>query len=170
MIILSLGSNLPSEIGDRFENINYAIRMLSTHGFSIIKKSCFYETPSYPDQSNPKFINVVISVKNHKSLASLNYLIKTIFNIEEVLGRKRNKKNDPRTCDIDIIDYENKVLDFSIDKIKIIIPHEKLNNRNFVLIPLQEIYPNWKHPKTKEYIYQIIKNLSDIDKKSILKI
>ena len=71
---------------------------------------------------------------------------------------------------IDIIDYKNQVLDFNYKNLNLVIPHEKLSSRNFVLIPLQEIFPNWKHPKTKEIISSLIENLSTKDRKSILKI
>ena len=63
MVIIALGSNLVSSFGDRIENINLAISYLEFYGIQIIKKSGFYETPSYPDKNNPKFINVVVFVK-----------------------------------------------------------------------------------------------------------
>ena len=63
MIILGLGSNLHSSFGDRFENINKALSILETHKIKILLKSSFYETPSYPDKSKPKFLNIIISIK-----------------------------------------------------------------------------------------------------------
>ena len=167
MIFLALGSNLSSSFGDRFANINLAISYLESYGIQIINKSNFYETYSYPNKENPKFINIVISVKTHLPLVDL---MSVLLFIEEKLQRKRNEKNDPRTCDIDIIDYNNQVLDFKYKNLNITIPHKKLIFRNFVLFPLQEISPEWKHPITKENIRTIIDNLSEEDKKSILKI
>ena len=79
-------------------------------------------------------------------------------------------KNDPRTCDIDIIDYNNQVLDLRYKNVDFTVPHKMLIHRNFVLYPLQEILPNWKHPITKELISSLIKNLPNEDKNSILKI
>jgi 2-amino-4-hydroxy-6-hydroxymethyldihydropteridine diphosphokinase len=93
-----------------------------------------------------------------------------LIHIEEKLERKRNKKNDPRTCDIDIIDYNNETIDFKYKNLHLTIPHKELKSRNFVLIPLQEIYPNWKHPKTREIISALIQMLPEEDRKSILKI
>ena len=63
MIILGLGSNLPSRHGDKFQNLNLAMSSLEEYGIKIIKKSSFYETPSYPNKENPKFINAVILVE-----------------------------------------------------------------------------------------------------------
>ena len=133
MIILALGSNLPSSYGDRFQNLNLAISSLADYGIQMIKKSSYYESPSYPNNKDPKFINIVVSVST--KLPPIDLMSVLIF-IEENLERKRNKKNDPRTCDIDIIDYNNKVIDFKYRNLDLKIPHEKMSYRNFVLIPL----------------------------------
>ena len=167
MIFLGLGSNLPSKNGDRFTNINIAISFLEAYGIKVIKKSSFYETPSYPNKKNPKFINAVILVET--ILPPIDLMSVLIF-IEEKLGRKRSKKNDPRTCDIDIIDYNSQILNLRYNNLDLTVPHKKLSTRNFILFPLQEIFPMWKHPKTKENISVLVKKLSEEDKNSILKV
>ena len=167
MFLLGLGSNLSSSFGDRFENIDFAISYLETYKIKIIKRSSFYETPSYPDIKNPKFVNIVVEVSTYLSPEDLASVL--IF-VEEKLERKRMKKNQPRTCDIDIIDYKGKVMEFTYKNLIFKVPHEKLIYRNFVLFPLQEISPNWIHPKTKDSINDLINKLSNEDKKSILKI
>jgi 2-amino-4-hydroxy-6-hydroxymethyldihydropteridine diphosphokinase len=167
MIILGLGSNLSSSYGDRFDNINLATEYLKGYGIKILKKSSFYETPSYPNKKDPKFINIVVLVETHLSPIDLMSLL--IF-IEEKLERKRNKKNDPRTCDIDLIDYNGQIIDFKYKDLDFTVPHTKLIYRNFILYPLQEILPDWKHPKTKELISILIEKLPKEDKNSILKI
>ena len=167
MIILSLGSNLSSKFGNRFNNLEKAMTLLVEEGLTIHKKSSFYETPSYPDPNNPKFINMVISIRSDLSAKSLMLLL---ISIEEKIERKRFKKNSPRTCDIDIIDFNNEVLNFSSNTLNLTIPHKSLTFRNFVLFPLKEISPNWKHPKTNESLDALIKNLPDDDRNSILKI
>lgn len=167
MIFLAIGSNLPSKFGDRFKNIELAMNYLQKNNISIVKKSSFYETLSYPDKIKPKFINVVISVKCNlqpEVLASI------IMDIEEKLDRKRSKKNDPRTCDIDIIDYNSEILNFNYKNFKFVVPHKQMIYRNFVLYPLREIEPNWKHPKSNDFINVLIDKLSKEDKNSILKI
>ena len=167
MIFLGLGSNLPSKYGDRFKNINLATSYLEAHGIKIIKKSSFYETPSYPNIKNPKFINVVILVET--ILPPIDLMSVLIF-IEERLERKRGKKNDPRTCDIDIIDYNSQILNLKKNNLSLTLPHKELTSRNFVLFPLQEIFPQWKHPKTKEIISILLQKLSKDEKNFILKI
>jgi 2-amino-4-hydroxy-6-hydroxymethyldihydropteridine diphosphokinase len=167
MIILSLGSNLSSSYGDRFYNLDLAISCLENYNIQVIKKSSYYETPSYPDKKNPKFINLIIDVKTH--LPPVDLMSVLIF-IEEKIERKRFIKNSPRTCDIDIVDYNNQILKFNYNGNKLVIPHKKLNLRNFVLYPLQEILPKWQHPESNEYISTLIEKLPLEDRKSILKI
>ena len=113
------------------------------------------------------FVNVVIEVSANLSPIDLASVV--IF-IEEKLERKRGKKNEPRTCDIDIVDYNGKIMNFNYKNLIFRVPHEKLIYRNFVLFPLQEILPNWIHPKTKEKISALIVKLPEEDRKSILKV
>ena len=146
MFLLGLGSNLSSSFGDRFENLNLAVSYLESYKIKIIKRSSFYETPSYPNIKNPKFINIVVEVFTYLSPEDL---ASVLIRVEKKLERKRNKKNAPRTCDIDIIDYNGKIVNFSYKGLIFRVPHEKLIYRNFVLFPLQEIASNWIHPKLK---------------------
>ena len=167
MFLLGLGSNLSSSFGDRYENINLAISYIENYKIKIIKKSSFYETLSYPNIKNPKFINIVVEIWTYLSPEDL---ASVLTYIEEKLERKRKEKNEPRTCDIDILDFDGKVLEFNYQGLIFKVPHNKLIHRNFVLFPLKEIAPDWMHPKTKETIDVLVDNLPDADKKSILKI
>jgi len=167
MIFLGIGSNLPSTYGDRFKNIDLAIKYLLKEKITLIKKSNFYETESFPEKSNPKFINVIISLETSLSAKKIAEII---LNIEEKLERKRNKKNDPRTCDIDIIDYNGKNISFNFNDLVFSTPHKQLLNRNFVLIPLKEVSPNWRHPINNQLINVLIEKLPTEDKNSILKV
>ena len=167
MIYLGIGSNLPSTFGDRFDNINFAVEHLKKHQIEINRRSSFYETPSYPNQENPKFINIVINIKTSLSLKDL---ILAIIDTEKKLKRKRKVKNDPRTCDIDIIDYKGQVLISKYFEDEFIVPHRYLSLRSFVLLPLYEICPEWQHPSTNETVTELINKLPKEDKKTILKI
>ena len=88
--------------------------------------------------------------------------------IELNLGRIRTKKNSPRTCDIDIIDYNNRIL--VMQNNELILPHTRMNRRNFVLLPLFEIEKSWKHPKSKINIVELINSLPIKDLRSIKQI
>ena len=82
-------------------------------------------------------------------------MLKNIKIIEKKLGRKNKIKNYPRTCDIDIIDFKG----LKYNKNNIEIPHPRLTDRNFVLVPLYEIEKTWKHPKSNISIHNLLKNL-----------
>ena len=156
MVYIGIGSNLPSEFGNRFKNIDLAISFLEKKDVKILKKSSFYETFSQPNRNDPKFINIVISVETNLSPIDL---MLTLILIEEKLGRKRKKKNDPRVCDMDIIDFNGVVKNLKNDNFELILPHKGIIDRNFVLHPLKEICPNWIHPKSKKSIDILINNL-----------
>ena len=158
MIYIGIGSNL----GNRIENITKAKYFLDLNGINITKSSSYYETLSWPDPNNPKFINIVVQ-SNTK--LSPEKLLKIFKSIEKKLGRKKKSKNSPRTCDIDIISYNQKILTGNIT-----IPHKRMHKRNFVLIPLFELNKNWFHPKTNENIKKLIFSLSIKDIRSIKQI
>ena len=139
MIYLNIGSNLPSKEGGRKINILKAINHLKKLKLNIIKISSFYETPSYPNNANPKFINLCVKLESN---LKASVLINEIKKIEKKLGRIRIKKNEPRTCDIDIIDFNGEI----IKNDELVVPHPRLHLRNFVIYPLKEIEPNWLHP------------------------
>ena len=159
-VYLAIGSNL----GNKIQNIQKSIFFLSRK-VSIAKISGYYETPSWPNKKNPKFINVVIQVHTILSIIDLYNLC---LNVEKNLGRLRHGKNQPRTCDIDIIDFNKKVIyDF---KNNLFSPHKSMHRRNFVLIPLLEISKNWLHPKTNTKIINLISKLPLRDLMSIKKV
>ena len=158
MIYIGIGSNL----GNRIENITKAKYFLDLNGINITKSSSYYETLSWPDQNKPKFINIVVQ---SSTKVSPEKLLKVFKSIEKKLGRKKKSKNSPRTCDIDIISYNQKILTGNIT-----IPHKRMHKRNFVLIPLFELNKNWFHPKTNENIKKLIFSLSIKDIRSIKQI
>ena len=151
-IILALGSNL----GNRVDNIKKMKSHLSNFCY-FLKVSKLYETPSWPDKSNPKFLNLIIECKTNLTIIDLFEKIKRI---EILLGRKKNFKNAPRTCDIDIIDFNNSCKNILHNGRKIITPHPRMHERNFTLIPLYEIKKNWIHPKSKQKIDILLRKLS----------
>ncbi len=153
MIHLNIGSNLDSTYGSRYDNISIAINLLINSKIKIKKISNFYETPSYPNNNFPKFLNIGLGVEYKKNYLNL---IETIKQIEKKLGRVRTKKNDPRIIDIDIIDFKGE-----IKKTKeLILPHPRCHLRNFVLFPILQIDPNWFHPILKKNAQYLIDNLS----------
>ena len=153
MIHLNIGSNLKSIHGSRFDNISIAIQLLIEAKVKIKKISNFYETPSYPNQNLPKFLNIGILVNENCNHLKL---YKNINLIQKKFGRIKTKKNDPRVIDIDIIDFNGLIKDSK----DLILPHPRAHLRNFVLYPILEIDPNWSHPILKKNAQFLINNLS----------
>ena len=158
---LAIGSNL----GNKINNIILAKLELENYKIRISKSSSNYITESWPDATKPNYINIVIKVKT--DLVPIE-LLKVCNLIELKFGRVRSKINAPRTCDIDIIDYNKKVLNKK--NRQLILPHPRMNKRNFVLLPLFEIEKSWKHPKSKINIVNLINSLPVKDLRSIKQI
>ena len=152
-IYLSIGSNL----GDKKLNIEKAKFYLSQNKINIISCSSYYETDSWPNKKFPKFLNIILKIETKLNLKSLFILIKKI---EKQLGRLKKPKNHPRTCDIDIIDFNQNVKKIVVNGLNVTVPHPRMNSRNFVLIPFYEINGCWKHPKNHKKIVNLISNLS----------
>ena len=159
---IAIGSNL----GNKKLNIELAKFKLQNNLIKIIQSSSQYETPSWPDSTKPKFINIVVKIK---TTLTPKQLLNTCHKIELELDRKRFKKNEPRTCDIDIIDYDQKIIK-SNGSTSLVLPHPGIEKRNFVLFPLFEISKNWRHPITEANITKLISLLKEEDLRTIKQI
>ena len=157
-IYLGIGSNL----GNRRKNIELAKFKLIQNDIIIRKSSNIYESLSWPNPNKPKFLNIILEISSNLSPSKLIDICKKI---EINLGRQKRSKNAPRECDIDIIDYYNRKM-----KDKIILPHPKMHQRNFVLLPLYELNKAWRHPILKQPITKLILSLSNKDIRSIKQI
>ena len=151
-IYLGIGSNL----GNRKINIEKAKFNLIENNIKILQSSNYYESLSWPNPNYPKFLNIVLKISTTLKILDL---LKKCKDIEIKLGRKKSAKNSPRKCDIDILDYNKTIKNLK----KIILPHPRMHNRNFVLLPLFEINKDWKHPITKEHIKRLMLLLSNRD-------
>ena len=155
IIYLGIGSSL----GNRKLNIEKTKFNLIENNINILETSSYYESLSWPNPNNPKFLNIVLKI--NAKLTPLN-LLKICKKIEKKIGRKKSYKNAPRECDIDILDFNNNVI-----KSNIILPHPRMHTRNFVLFPLFELNKDWIHPSLKRDIKKLINALP---KKSITSI
>ncbi len=150
---LALGSNL----GDKKNNLNKSIDLIQEEGIFIKKRSKFYITKSWPNENFPNFINSIILVKTKLNIAELFLKIKKI---EKKLGRTKSKRNHPRICDIDIIDFNGEIIHRKIGNYKLNTPHKRMHYRNFVLFPLFELNKDWVHPKLNKNIVILMSNLT----------
>ena len=154
MILIGLGSN----IGDRQKNIITAIQNLGKHqGISIEKISSLYETKPVGVTAQPDFLNGAISITTN---LAPHRLLEICLNVECQMGRIRDQRWGPRNIDIDILVFDDHVI---VDEI-LCIPHPRLHERSFVLIPLQEIaggIPIYKGQTPDELLSKIDEN-SDV--------
>ena len=132
---LLIGGNL----GDRLANLNNAIQKIELHCGKIISSSTIYETAAWGFTEQPPFFNQALQVE---TALSATELMQQLLSIELSLGRERLLPLGPRSIDLDIIYFNNEIIQNDI----VSIPHPRMEQRNFVLIPLNEIAPTYLHP------------------------
>lgn len=154
IVYIALGSNL----GDRPANLKQAITSL-TPQMEVKAKSSVYETPPWGFEDQPKFLNQVIKVKTYLEPEPL---LKHLKRLEIALGRKESFPNGPRLIDLDILFYDDRVLNTP----SLVIPHPRLQERGFVLLPLMEIEPDLVHPVSKKTVREMAAqcNMDGIEK------
>lgn len=132
---LALGSNLPQ----REDNLLNACRLLRESGWILRRISPVYESPPYQGMQQPNYLNLVLECQNHLDARAA---LKSIQSVERQLGRKRSEKWASRLIDIDILYFNQTVLDTE----ELRIPHYDLHQRGFFLLPLNDIAPQWQDP------------------------
>ncbi len=133
-VYIALGTNL----GNRLANLREAIDFFSSE-LRVIRESTIYETPPWGYIEQPAFLNMVIEAETKLAPRALLSYLK---DKEKNLGRVKNFRNGPRLIDLDILFYDDLIL----DEKKLTIPHPRLHERAFVLVPLAEIAPAFIHP------------------------
>lgn len=152
LIYISIGSNL----GNRLENLTEAVRRIHGEIGEVTKVSPIYETPPWGFDTENKFLNGCIELKSN--LSAVNVLEK-FARIESQLGRSRSAHEGytSRTIDLDILTFGSEQFDTE----DLQIPHPRMAERKFVLIPLQDIAPDFVHPQSAKTIQQLIQDCRD---------
>lgn len=145
---IALGSNL----GDKEKNLRRALLLLTQQGVEVVRVSSFLSTEPYGVTDQPQFLNAVACVRT--SLAPLA-LLDVLLATELAMGRVRLRHWGERNIDLDLLLYEDVVLDTP----RLHLPHPDMQNRDFVLLPLAEIAPELKHPTLQKTIYELKENL-----------
>ncbi len=150
-IYLGLGTNL----GNREKNLSQCVNLLSDNREIDLKKlSSIYETEPYGFIDQPKFLNMVVEIETR---LTANKLLRLTQDIEKKIGKKKLFHLGPRIIDIDILSYQDQV----IKQERLIIPHAQLHFRKFVLIPLNEIAPDFIHPESNKKIGRLLNECPD---------
>ncbi|MCP5086959.1 MAG: 2-amino-4-hydroxy-6-hydroxymethyldihydropteridine diphosphokinase [Rhodobacteraceae bacterium] len=171
--IIAYGSNLSSTLDLSNAPVEVALELLSSESLQIEAQSRHFRTPAFPPGSGPDFVNGAI-------LCSTKFgpeqLLARLHQIEDTLGRTRNKRWEARVIDLDIIAFEGQIrpdratydawksLPLSEQTTRtpdqLILPHPRLQDRPFVLVPMHDIVPDWMHPVTGELLAEMIASFS----------
>jgi len=150
IVYLGLGSNLDNPVfGAPRQVLEAALAALPTPGLSVRSVSPFYETAPVPLSDQPWYVNAVCAVETHMSPS---HLLAHLQGIEAQMGRKRAIRNEARVLDLDILDFGGLVLAGGevgpAAGIVPVLPHPRMAERAFVLYPLRDLAPDWRHPAT----------------------
>jgi len=130
-VFLSLGSNL----GDRRFNLEEALRLLSSQAVQVVRRSSWYETDPVGYADQPAFLNLVVEVR---TTLEPRALLRRAQAVEAALGRERTVRWGPRTVDVDLLLYGRRV----VEEPDLVVPHPRMRQRAFVLVPLYEVAPD----------------------------
>jgi 2-amino-4-hydroxy-6-hydroxymethyldihydropteridine diphosphokinase len=150
LIYLSLGSNL----GDRSANLESAIAALPDSGVRVLRRSSLYETEPVDFLAQPWFLNCVVEAE---TLLAPGELLRVLQGIENLLGSKKLVSRGPRLIDLDILFYGASVIRTQ----EVEIPHPRMANRRFVLVPLAELAPGLRHPTLDATIAELLASAQD---------
>ena len=154
MILVAIGSNLNSKsYGSPEQNCKIAIDMLGKY-FEVSQFSGFYKTEPIPKSEQPWFVNCIVNIKSKNSPSMV---LDTLLKIEAEFGRKRNRKNEARIIDLDLVAYNSLI----VKSLKLTLPHPRMHLRKFVIKPLCDINENWIHPIFKKKASEILKELAN---------
>jgi 2-amino-4-hydroxy-6-hydroxymethyldihydropteridine diphosphokinase len=158
-VVVALGSNQASSLGNPEETLENAFLALSERVGAPMRKSRFFQTPAFPIGAGPDFVNAVATFETGSSPSQV---LEFCHEIETIAGRTREVRWGQRTLDIDIISFDDKVLpDLDVHQYwrdlppeeqvsqtpdRLIVPHPRLQDRAFVLVPMMDVAPNWCHP------------------------
>ncbi len=180
---VALGSNATSQAKTRSEVILEAIRKLPSESSKIVAKSRLFETPAFPPGNGPDFVNAVVSLET--TLAP-QALLAQLHAIEADFGRQRRVRWEARSLDLDLLAFGDHILPdrdtfehwFGLPLERqmveapdtLLLPHPRLQDRGFVLVPLNDIAPDWQHPVIGKTVAEMLAALPEAEKAEILPI
>lgn len=174
--LIALGGNLPTDQGGPQVTLRAALARLADHGITVTATSRFYETPCFPVGAGPDYVNAAACLR-FDGIAS--DILGILHEVEAEFGREREQRWGRRTLDLDLIAVGDTVLpdastqahwrDLPVDRQvreapgELILPHPRLQDRAFVLVPLNDIAPDWVHPLLRQSVTQMLARLPEDD-------
>jgi 2-amino-4-hydroxy-6-hydroxymethyldihydropteridine diphosphokinase len=159
MILVALGANMAGPWGTPRQSVAHALRELDRNGIRLVSASRLLETKPFGRANQPNFVNAVAAIETHLPPQAL---LARLHAIERAAGRRRTIRWGPRTLDLDILDYRGLVLcgsHMATARGSLVFPHPGIAERIFVLQPLSEIAPRWRHPTLHATADQLIQRL-----------
>ena len=154
MIYVALGANVPSLAGPPAITLRGALAEMPRRGMQVVAVSPFYQTAAWPNPADPPFVNAMAEIRSKLGPGDI---LRALLAIEKAFGRVRKTKWEPRSLDLDLIDYGGLLTDDP----ELMLPHPLLHERAFVLRPLADIAPGWRHPDTGAPIAELLKNVGE---------
>lgn len=178
--LIALGANLPSAEGPPAQTLVQALRALTDAGLELRALSRFYRSPAFPAGSGPDYVNACAALT---AALSPQDVLAALHHVEAQLGRERHGRWAARGIDLDLIAAEGRILPDSATQSewrclpldaqmrlapdRLILPHPRLQDRAFVLIPLAEIAPHWRHPATGQCVADMLEGLPSAEKAAL---
>lgn len=160
MILLGLGGNLPHmKFGAPQNTLTVALKTLTARGARPVRRSRWYRTAPMPDLGQPWYINAVAELETTLEPTGLLALL---LAVEAELGRVRTVRNASRTLDLDLLAYHDHIQSDEVTPRRLAVPHPRLHERAFVLLPLAEIAPAWRHPVSGTTVPELIAALPPV--------
>lgn len=155
MILIALGANLPSEThGPPRETLQAALRAIGDAGVAVVAVSKWYATAPVPASDQPDFVNIVASLETP---LPPDALLTILHDIETSFGRARGARNAARVLDVDLLDHNGQIsTDWPV------LPHPRMHQRAFVLVPLRDVAPGWRHPVSGRSVTDLLQDAPDL--------
>lgn len=153
--LVALGANLPGPVGPPLQTLTAALEAMPAQGITVTSQSAWFSTPAYPAAAGPDFVNAVVKCE---TVLDPEATLAALHRVEREMGRVRANRWEARVCDLDLLAWgdaiwpdkaavaERMAGDHATLPDGLILPHPALQTRGFVLVPLVDVAPEWRHP------------------------